>query len=132
MPRKTKYDTHIAPKLEEIKQWRAERLSIADIAKNLSVGLETLNRARLSQPELEEALKAPELTEDELFEKSRRERLNRDKYYNSTLSFIRRHATEEERFKIIQTSVNKVSGKEELEKIKEYIVQQLELKKEEG
>ncbi|MCO7181342.1 MULTISPECIES: hypothetical protein [Lactococcus] len=132
MPRKTKYDTHIAPKLEEIKQWRAERLSIADIAKNLSVGLETLNRARLSHPELEEALKAPELTEDELFEKSRRERLNRDKYYNSTLSFIRRHATEEERFKIIQTSVNKVSGKEELEKIKEYIVQQLELKKEEG
>ncbi|MCR8688781.1 hypothetical protein NWP08_07530 [Lactococcus petauri] len=132
MPRKTKYDTHIAPKLEEIKQWRAERLSIANIAKNLSVGLETLNRARLSHPELEEALKAPELTEDELFEKSRRERLNRDKYYNSTLSFIRRHATEEERFKIIQTSVNKVSGKEELEKIKEYIVQQLELKKEEG
>lgn len=132
MPRKTKYDTHIAPKLEEIKQWRAERLSIADISKNLSVGLETLNRARLSHPELEEALKAPELTEDELFEKSRRERLNRDKYYNSTLSFIRRHATEEERFKIIQTSVNKVSGKEELEKIKEYIVQQLELKKEEG
>lgn len=132
MPRKTKYDTHIAPKLEEIKQWREERLSIADIAKNLSVGLETLNRARLSHPELEEALKAPELTEDELFEKSRRERLNRDKYYNSTLSFIRRHATEEERFKIIQTSVNKVSGKEELEKIKEYIVQQLELKKEEG
>ncbi|MDG6112238.1 MULTISPECIES: hypothetical protein [Lactococcus] len=132
MPRKTKYDTHIAPKLEEIKQWRAERLSIADIAKNLSVGLETLNRARLSHPELKEALKAPELTEDELFEKSRRERLNRDKYYNSTLSFIRRHATEEERFKIIQTSVNKVSGKEELEKIKEYIVQQLELKKEEG
>ncbi|WP_285121779.1 hypothetical protein [Lactococcus petauri] len=132
MPRKTKYDTHIAPKLEEIKQWRAERLSIADIAKNLSVGLETLNRARLSHPELEEALKAPELTEDELFEKSRRERLNRDKYYNSTLSFIRRHATEEERFKIIQTSVNKVSGKEELEKIKEYIVQQLELIKEEG
>lgn len=132
MLRKTKYDTHIAPKLEEIKQWRAERLSIADIAKNLSVGLETLNRARLSHPELEEALKAPELTEDELFEKSRRERLNRDKYYNSTLSFIRRHATEEERFKIIQTSVNKVSGKEELEKIKEYIVQQLELKKEEG
>lgn len=132
MPRKTKYATHIAPKLEEIKQWRAERLSIADIAKNLSVGLETLNRARLSHPELEEALKAPELTEDELFEKSRRERLNRDKYYNSTLSFIRRHATEEERFKIIQTSVNKVSGKEELEKIKEYIVQQLELKKEEG
>lgn len=132
MPRKTKYDTHIAPKLEEIKQWRAERLSIADIAKNLSVGLETLNRARLSHPELEEALKAPELTEDELFEKSRKERLNRDKYYNSTLSFIRRHATVEERFKIIQTSVNKVSGKEELEKIKEYIVQQLELKKEEG
>lgn len=132
MPRKTKYDTHIAPKLEEIKQWRTERLSIADIAKNLSVGLETLNRARLSHPELKEALKAPELTEDELFEKSRRERLNRDKYYNSTLSFIRRHATEEERFKIIQTSVNKVSGKEELEKIKEYIVQQLELKKEEG
>lgn len=132
MPRKTKYDTHIAPKLEKIKQWRAERLSIADIAKNLSVGLETLNRARLSHPELEEALKAPELTEDELFEKSRRERLNRDKYYNSTLSFIRRHATEEERFKIIQTSVNKVSGKEELEKIKEYIVQQLKLIKEEG
>lgn len=131
MPRKTKYDTHIAPKLEEIKQWRAERLSIADIAKNLSVGLETLNRARLSHPELEEALKAPELTEDELFEKSRRERLNRDKYYNSTLSFIRRHATEEERFKIIQTSVNKVSGKEELEKIKEYIDQQLKLIKEE-
>lgn len=121
MPRKTKYDTHIAPKLEEIKQWRAERLSIADIAKNLSVGLETLNRARLSHPELEEALKAPELTEDELFEKSRRERLNREKYYNSTLSFIRRHATEEERFKIIQTAVQNMTNQEEIKTIREIL-----------
>lgn len=121
MPRKTKYDTHIAPKLEEIKQWRAERLSIADIAKKLSVGLETLNRARLSHPELEEALKVPELTEDELFEKSRRERLNRDKYYNSTLSFIRRHATEEERLKIIQTAVQKMTTQEEIKVIQEIL-----------
>lgn len=121
MPRKTKYDTHIGPKLEEIKQWRAERLSIADIAKNLSVGLETLNRARLSHPELEEALKAPELTEDELFEKSRRERLNREKYYNSTLSFIRRHATEEERFKIIQTAVQNMTNQEEIKTIREIL-----------
>lgn len=121
MPRKTKYDTHIAPKLEEIKQWRAEHLSIADIAKNLSVGRETLNRARLSHPELEEALKAPELTEDELFEKSRRERLNREKYYNSTLSFIRRHATEEERLKIIQTAVQKMTTQEEIKVIQEIL-----------
>lgn len=116
MPRKSKYESHIAPYFEEIKNWRAERLSIAAIAKKLSIGLETLNRARATHPELEEALKAPELSEKELFERGRKERLNRAKYYNSTLSFIRNHATEEERYKIIELAVNKASDQDEIEK----------------
>ncbi|MEY8538167.1 hypothetical protein AALM99_06900 [Lactococcus muris] len=118
MAKKTKYDSHIAPQLENIKQWRAQRLSIAEVARRLSVGLDTLNRARPLHPELEEALKSPELTPDELLERNRKERLNRDKYYNSTLSFIRRHATREERYEIVQTVLNKVASQEEMEKLR--------------
>lgn len=121
MPRKSKYESHIAPYLEDIKKWRAERLSIASIAKKLSIGLETLNRARAVHPELEEALKAPELTKGELFEKQRNERLNRAKYYNSTLSFIRNHATKEERYKIIQTAVQNMTDQEEIKSIREIL-----------
>lgn len=124
MPRKSKYESHIAPYLEDIKKWRAERLSIASIAKKLSIGLETLNRARAVHPELEEALKAPELTRGELFEKKRNERLNRAKYYNSTLSFIRNHATQEERYKIIQTVLNKTMDQDELDKISNLVNKQ--------
>lgn len=124
MPRKSKYESHIAPYLEDIKKWRAERLSIASIAKELSIGLETLNRARAVHPELEEALKAPELTRGELFEKQRNERLNRAKYYNSTLSFIRNHATQEERYKIIQTVLNKTMDQDELDKISNLVNKQ--------
>lgn len=125
MPRKSKYESHIAPYLEDIKKWRAERLSIASIAKELSIGLETLNRARAVHPELEEALKAPELTRGELFEKQRNERLNRAKYYNSTLSFIRNHATKEERYKIISMALNKASDQEEIETLKKLIFQEV-------
>jgi len=132
MPRKSKYESHIAPYLEDIKKWRAERLSIASIAKELSIGLETLNRARAVHPELEEALKAPELTRGELFEKQRNERLNRAKYYNSTLSFIRKHATKEERHKIIQTAIHRATSQEELETIKSSIEHQIKTLKEEG
>lgn len=121
MPRKSKYESHIAPYLEEIKKWRAERLSIASIAKKLSIGLETLNRARAIHPELEEALKAPELSEKELFERGRKERLNRAKYYNSTLSFIRNHATEEERYKILELILQKTVKDEEREAVQQLI-----------
>ncbi|MGL4248742.1 MAG: hypothetical protein ACRCR5_08145 [Lactococcus garvieae] len=130
MPKKSKYESHIAPYLEDIKNWRAERLSIASIAKKLSIGLETLNRARAVHPELEEALKAPELTEAELFEKKRNERLNRAKYYNSTLSFIRNHATKEERYNIIQAAINRATSQEELETIKSSIEHQIKILKE--
>lgn len=119
MPRKSKYESHIAPYLEDIKKWRAERLSIASIAKELSIGLETLNRARAVHPELEEALKAPELTKGELFEKQRNERLNRAKYYNSTLSFIRNHATKEERYKILELVLQKTVNDKEIEAVKQ-------------
>lgn len=119
MPRKSKYESHIAPYLEEIKNWRAERLSIAAIAKKLSIGLETLNRARATHPELEEALKAPELSEKEIFERGRKERLNRAKYYNSTLSFIRNHATEEERYKILELILQKTVNSKEIDSVKQ-------------
>ena len=121
MPRKSKYESHIAPYLEDIKQWRAERLSIASIAKKLSIGLDTLNRSRAGHPELEEALKAPELTKSELFEKQKNEHLNRAKYYNSTLSFVRNHATKEERYKIIQTAVQNMKSQEEIKAIHEIL-----------
>lgn len=123
MAKQNKYDTHIAPRLEEIKVWRAERLSIPEIAKRLSVGLSTLNNERY-RPELEEALKSPELSEKEKERQIRNAALNHEKYFNSTLSFIRRQANQSERLKIFDVAIERIENQEELAKVQELLLNQ--------
>lgn len=123
MPKQNKYDTHIAPRLDEIKVWRAERLSIPEIAKRLSVGLSTLNNERY-RPELEEVLKSPELSEKEKERQIRNAALNHEKYFNSTLSFIRRQANQSERLKIFDVAIERIENQEELAKIQELLLNQ--------
>ncbi|KSU14342.1 hypothetical protein LMG9449_2583 [Lactococcus lactis subsp. lactis] len=120
MSKQSKYETHIAPRLAEIKSWRAERISIPDIAKKLSVGLSTLNQERY-RPELEEALKAPELTEKEKQKQIQNSIINHKKYFNSTLSFVRRHADASERLKIVKTLIENVEDSKEIDDIKKLV-----------
>lgn len=120
MSKQSKYETHIAPRLAEIKVWRAERYSIPEIAKRLSVGLSTLNKERY-HPELEEALKAPELTEKEKERQIRNAAINHEKYFNSTLSFMRRQASSSERLKIFEIGFSKIQSQEEVENIQKLL-----------
>lgn len=120
MSKQSKYETHIAPRLAEIKAWRAERISIPDIAKKLSVGLSTLNQERY-RPELEEALKAPELTEKEKQKQIQNAIINHKKYFNSTLSFVRRHADASERLKIVKTLIENIEDSKEIDDIKKLV-----------
>ena len=120
MSKQSKYETHIAPRLAEIKVWRAERHSIPEIAKRLSVGLSTLNKERY-HPELEEALKAPEMTEEEKRKQIKNAIINHEKYFNSTLSFVRRHANASERLRIVQTLIENVESTTELDEIKKIV-----------
>lgn len=120
MSKQSKYETHIAPRLAEIKVWRAERHSIPEIAKRLSVGLSTLNKERY-HPELEEALKAPELTEKEKERQIRNAAINHEKYFNSTLSFMRRQANQSERLKVFEVGFSKIENQEEVEKIQKLL-----------
>ncbi|MDT2898506.1 hypothetical protein [Lactococcus lactis] len=120
MSKQSKYETHIAPRLAEIKVWRAERHSIPEIAKRLSVGLSTLNKERY-HPELEEALKAPELTEKEKERQIRNAAINHEKYFNSTLSFVRRQASSTERLKIFEVAIDKIEQQEEIKEIEKLL-----------
>lgn len=120
MSKQSKYETHIAPRLAEIKVWRAERHSIPEIAKRLSVGLSTLNKERY-HPELEEALKAPEMTAEEKRKQIKNAIINHEKYFNSTLSFVRRHANASERLRIVQTLIENVEDTTELDEIKKIV-----------
>lgn len=120
MSKQSKYETHIAPRLAEIKVWRAERHSIPEIAKRLSVGLSTLNKERY-HPELEEALKAPEMTEEEKRKQIKNAIINHEKYFNSTLSFVRRHANASERLRIVQTLIENVESTTELDEIRKIV-----------
>ncbi|MBG1279296.1 hypothetical protein [Lactococcus lactis] len=122
MPRLTKYESHIEPRLDEIKAWRAQRLSIPEIANRLSVGFSTLNKERY-HPELEEALKMPDLSPEEQRKRQRNAVVNHEKYFNSTLSFVRRHANEYERLRVFEVGVKKIETLRELEDIQLLIAQ---------
>lgn len=126
MSKKTKYETHIAPRLQEIKSWRADRVSIPDIAKRLSVGLSTLNKERY-RIELEEALKAPELTEEEIQKQIRNAAINHEKYFNSTLSFIRRQANQSELIKIFEIAIEKIENQEEVQSIQRLLDEKVKM-----
>ena len=125
MPKHSKYNTHIEPRLDEIKAWRSQRLSIPEIAKRLSVGLSTLNNERY-RPELEEALKLPELSSEEKRKQIKNAARNRDKSFNSFLSFLRLHANELERFRIFETGISRIENLKEIEELQDLIDNQKE------
>ncbi|MGI1837508.1 hypothetical protein ACRPK2_09265 [Lactococcus garvieae] len=127
--RKIKYEVKVEPYLEGIKQWRVERLSLLSIAKNLGMSLSTLDKFRKVYPELEEALKVPELTPEEMTEKERQKiQRNRNKYCSSTYAFIRRRATEEERYRIVQLVLAGVTSQEELNRIGDLVEREVKQK----
>ncbi|CAM3025162.1 hypothetical protein GHI93_00310 [Lactococcus hircilactis] len=113
MAKPTKYESHIAPRLSEIKVWREERLSIPDIAKRLSVGLSTLNQYRAYYPELEEALQLLELPE--ISSNSRR---NHEKWLASSLSFIKKHMTQTERQQVFKAILESIDDEEVIEEFR--------------
>lgn len=57
MARRSKYFTHVQPKLETIKGWARNGLSNEQIARNLGVAESTFYEYKNQHPELEEALR---------------------------------------------------------------------------
>lgn len=57
MARKSKYDTHVKPYLDEIQGWAMSGLTDEQIADNLSIGTSTLHEYKKKYPEFLEALK---------------------------------------------------------------------------
>ncbi len=110
------YEEKVKPYLKEIRKWRDQDVSIVQVAKRLNVTQPFLNTKVKEYPELEKALKARPLTEEELKRKSENESAYRARYLSSTKSFIRRHATFEEKQDFIALILEK-SNKTEREKI---------------
>ncbi len=110
------YEEKVKPYLKEIRKWRDQDVSIVQVAKRLNVTQPFLNTKVKEYPELEEALKARPLTEEELRKKAENEAAYRARYLSSTKSFIRRHATFEENQDFIALILEK-SSKTEREKI---------------
>lgn len=57
MARKSKYDTHVKPYLNEIQGWAMSGLTDEQIADNLSIGTSTLHEYKKKYPEFLESLK---------------------------------------------------------------------------
>ena len=110
------YEEKVKPYLKEIRKWRDQDVSIVQVAKRLNVTQPFLNTKVKEYPELEKALKARPLTEEELRKKAENEAAYRARYLSSTKSFIRRHATFEENQDFIALILEK-SNKTEREKI---------------
>lgn len=75
MTRKTKYDTHVEPRLEEIEAWCRDGLIDEDIAKLLGVAYSTFKEYKKSKSALSDALKrnksiADIRVEESLYEKA--------------------------------------------------------------
>ncbi|GFO52405.1 MULTISPECIES: hypothetical protein [Lactococcus] len=121
------YEEKVKPYLKDIREWRDQDVSIVQVAKRLNVTQPFLNAKAKEYPELEAALKARPLTEEELKRKEENEAAYRTRYLSSTKSFIRRHATFEEKQDFIALILEK-SSEIEQEKI---IKQILELRKKE-
>lgn len=116
------YEEKVKPHLKDIRKWRDQDVSIVEVAKRLNVTQPFLNAKVKEYPELEDALKARPLTEEELKRKTENEAAYRARYLSSTKSFIRRHATFEEKQDFIGLILEQSSDKE-LEKIKKQILE---------
>lgn len=55
MPRKSKWETHVQPHLEKIKEWSAE-MTETDIWKRLAISAPTWEKCKREHPELRQAL----------------------------------------------------------------------------
>lgn len=109
------YEEKVKPFLRDIREWRDQDISIVQVAKRLNVTQPFLNYTAKEYPELEAALKPRPLTEDELKRKTENEASYRRRYFNSTKSFIRRHATFEEKENFIQLILETSSKSEKQE-----------------
>ncbi|EKF50786.1 hypothetical protein [Lactococcus garvieae] len=109
------YEEKVKPYLRDIRKWRDQDVSVVQVAKRLKVTQPFLNYTAKEYPELEEALKPRPLTEDELKRKAENEASYRRRYLNSTKSFIRRHATFEEKENFIQLILETSSKSEKQE-----------------
>lgn len=109
------YEEKVKPYLKDIREWRDQDVSIVQVAKRLNVTQPFLNYTAKEYPELESALKPRPLTEDELKRKAENEASYRRRYLNSTKSFIRRHATFEEKENFIQLILETSSKSEKQE-----------------
>lgn len=116
------YEEKVKPYLNDIREWRDQDISVVQVAKRLNVTQPFLNYTAKEYPELKEALKPRPLTEDELKKKAENETSYRRRYLNSTKSFIRRHATFEEKQDFI-TLILEQSSDKEVEKIKKQILE---------
>lgn len=116
------YEEKVKPYLRDIRKWRDQGVSVVQVAKRLKVTQPFLNYTAKDYPELEKALKARPLTEDELKRKAENEASYRRRYLNSTKSFIRRQATFEEKQDFVALILEK-SSKIEQEKIIKQILE---------
>jgi len=62
--RKSKYHTHVEPRLVEIREWYAGGATDDVVAKALGVGVSTFNRYKLEFKEFQDALKDPKKVAD--------------------------------------------------------------------
>ncbi|MGY0186847.1 hypothetical protein [Lactococcus petauri] len=109
------YEEKVKPYLKDIREWRDQDVSVVQVAKRLGVTQPFLNYTAKDYPELEEALKPRPLTEEELQRKAENEASYRRRYLNSTKSFIRRHATFEEKENFIKLILETSSKSEKQE-----------------
>lgn len=65
---RNKYETHVLPRLEDIKAWCRNGMIDKDIARRLKVGLSTLNDYKTKYPDFLEAIKTDRETADNAVE----------------------------------------------------------------
>ena len=63
---KNKYDSHIAPRLEEVKAWARDGVTEEEIAKRLGVAYSTLREHKKTHSALSDALKCARAYDDEV------------------------------------------------------------------
>ena len=68
--RKSKYHTHVQPRLKEIKEWAEKGLTEAEMQKFLNVSHESFNNYKHDYPELVEALNNGKAFADDLVEQA--------------------------------------------------------------
>ncbi|MCL2676878.1 MAG: hypothetical protein FWE43_02955 [Streptococcaceae bacterium] len=105
MGRVSLYHQKIEPRLEEIKAWRATRMTKADIAHRLGVGSDTLSRNMRLYPELKEVMTLPLMTPEEIKEKEDKQRRNYTRDIASALSFIKHRVSSQLEMKRVYSAI---------------------------